>query len=58
MAIYENEENAMYEIAVDNLGSEIIKRTDLDGKVWWIPTDPANSDYKKYLGHFHNFLLM
>ena len=27
----------------------IIKRTDEDGSVWWIPTDPANSDYQAYL---------
>jgi hypothetical protein len=26
-----------------------VKRTDPDGKVWWIPTDPANSDYQEYL---------
>ena len=29
--------------------STIIKRTDEDGKVWFIPTDPANSDYQAYL---------
>ena len=28
---------------------KVIKRTDGDGKVWWIPTDPANSDYQRYL---------
>ena len=26
-----------------------ILRTDDDGKVWSIPTDPANSDYQAYL---------
>lgn len=26
-----------------------IERTDLDGKTWCIPNDPANSDYQKYL---------
>jgi len=26
-----------------------IQRTDEDGKVWAIPTDPANSDYQAYL---------
>jgi hypothetical protein len=31
------------------LGSAIIERTDEDGKVWLIPTDPANSDYQEYL---------
>ena len=26
-----------------------IKATDENGNVWWIPTDPANSDYQAYL---------
>ena len=26
-----------------------IERTDLDGKVWSIPMDEANSDYQSYL---------
>jgi hypothetical protein len=26
-----------------------IIRTDPDGTVWFIPTDPANSDYQAYL---------
>jgi hypothetical protein len=26
-----------------------IKRTDSDGSVFWIPNDPANSDYQRYL---------
>ena len=26
-----------------------IKRTDEDGRVWFIPNDPANSDYQRYL---------
>lgn len=34
-----------YEIAEN--GS--ILKTDEDGKVWAIPTDPANSDYQAYL---------
>jgi hypothetical protein len=29
----------------------VIQRTDNDGKVWFIPTDPANSDYQAYLEH-------
>jgi hypothetical protein len=28
---------------------EIIKKTNPDGTVWWIPADPANSDYAEYL---------
>ena len=27
----------------------VIKRTDVDGNVAWIPLDPANSDYQGYL---------
>lgn len=29
--------------------SEIIKRTDTNGVVSYIPSDPANSDYQAYL---------
>ena len=36
------------EISLDS-GNKVIKRTDADGKEWWIPTDPANSDYQQYL---------
>ena len=32
-----------------NINYKYIKRTDEDGKVWSIPTDPANSDYQAYL---------
>jgi hypothetical protein len=28
---------------------DYIKRTDEDGKVSFIPNDPANSDYQRYL---------
>ena len=34
---------------IKNENGSIIKRTDSDGKVWWIPTDPANSDYAEYM---------
>lgn len=27
----------------------VIKKTNNDGNVSWIPTDPANSDYQAYL---------
>ena len=37
-----------YEV-IENEFSTIIQRTDEDGKVWSIPTDPANSDYQAYL---------
>jgi hypothetical protein len=36
-------------IPVSDVSPEIIKRTDEDGQVWFIPTDPANSDYQAYL---------
>jgi hypothetical protein len=29
--------------------SEILKRTDEDGSVYWIPIDESNSDYQRYL---------
>jgi hypothetical protein len=39
-----------YEIVKDELTqSEILKRTDADNLVAWIPVDPANSDYQRYL---------
>jgi hypothetical protein len=39
-----------YEVreATDILGAAIL-RTDLDGTVWVIPIDEANSDYQAYL---------
>lgn len=38
----------IYELITDELGS-IVKATLEDGRVLWIPTDPANSDYQGYL---------
>jgi hypothetical protein len=38
-----------YETVTDSFGLESIKRTDADGSIWWIPVDPANSDYQRYL---------
>lgn len=38
-----------YEIVMTDLGSEILKATDPDGVVWWIPIDPTNADYEAYL---------
>jgi hypothetical protein len=39
-----------YEIIVSEIDNlEIIKRTDEDGSVSWIPKDLANSDYQRYL---------
>jgi hypothetical protein len=42
-------EKIIYEKITSDLGSEFIKRTDLDGTIWFIPSDPANSDYQAYL---------
>jgi hypothetical protein len=39
----------IYEKVTNESGAEVIKRTDADGQVWWIPTDPANADYQRYL---------
>ena len=39
-----------YELITDDIsGKEVIKYTREDGKEFWIPTDPANSDYQRYL---------
>jgi hypothetical protein len=38
-----------YELITELDGAKIVKRTDADGKVWWIPLDPNNSDYAEYL---------
>ena len=38
-----------YNIIQNSLGQDNIKRTDEDGQVWFIPLDPANSDYQAYL---------
>jgi hypothetical protein len=39
----------IYEEVTNDFGVTVIKRTDVDGTVAWIPTDPANSDYQRYL---------
>jgi hypothetical protein len=39
----------IYEKVTTELGYTNIKRTDADGTIWWIPIDPANSDYQRYL---------
>ena len=38
-----------YEIMTSDLGVDFIQRTDENGTVWDIPTDPSNSDYQAYL---------
>ncbi len=37
-----------YEIVELELGGNILKATQ-DEKIFWIPSDPANSDYAEYL---------
>ena len=41
-------------IATSFPDSYIIKRTNADGSVSWIPEDPANSDYQAYLAWLEN----
>lgn len=38
-----------YEIVAADFGTEVIKRTDENDVVTWIPKDPLNSDFQKYL---------
>jgi hypothetical protein len=38
-----------YEIVKDGLGNDCITGTTDDGAVLWIPADPSNSDYQRYL---------
>ena len=45
----------VYTKSIDDFSKvETIFRTDEDGKVWAIPTDPANSDYQAYLTSLEN----
>lgn len=37
------------EVTGENPNSKMIKRTDEQGQIVWIPLDPANSDYQAYL---------
>lgn len=30
-------------------GKDLIVKIESDGKEWWVPEDPANSDYQAYL---------
>lgn len=39
-----------YEVMVDEITkSEILKRTDKNGVIAWVPTDLTNADYQAYL---------
>ena len=37
-----------YEVVTNDNG-DTVKRINADGTITWIPTDPANSDYQRYL---------
>ena len=43
-----------YEVITNEYDQEVIKRTDADGKIWWIPALPENSDYQRYLAWLEN----
>jgi hypothetical protein len=43
-----------YEVLTGMMGNTIIRRTDKNGEVWYIPDDPANSDYQAYLASQEN----
>jgi hypothetical protein len=47
-------ENSTYKVIVHELFGETIQRTDPDGTIWNIPTDPANSDYQEYLAQLED----
>jgi len=38
-----------YEVITDSYGIQLIKRTNADASIWWIPSDEANADYQAYL---------
>jgi hypothetical protein len=38
----------IYEVITNEFGS-MIKRTDLNGVIWFIPMNEANTDYQAYL---------
>jgi len=41
-------------VAATDISGAYIKRTDEDGRIFSIPTDPANSDYQAYLAYVAN----
>ncbi len=38
-----------YETYIPEGRNLVIKRTDADGAIWWIPSHESNSDYQAYL---------
>jgi hypothetical protein len=43
------ENKYIYEVIEFEQGFKVIKRTSKEGDEAWVPTDPANNDYKEYL---------
>jgi hypothetical protein len=44
----------MFEKVTNEQGVDFILRKNNDGSESWIPTDPANSDYQRYLRWLEN----
>jgi hypothetical protein len=42
---------------IEILGSKMIKKTTIDGREYWIPPDPDNSDYQEYLASLEEDLV-
>ena len=43
-----------YELITSETNHQIVKRTDENGVVVWIPLNPSNSDYQHYLAWLEN----
>ena len=43
-----------YKEVTNDLGLVCIEKIEDDGKIWIVPTDPANSDYQRYLRWVEN----
>jgi len=39
----------MYEVVMTLSDTEVLKKTDANGVIFWIPMDESNSDYIAYL---------
>lgn len=44
---------AKYQVTENDIG-QIIARIEDDGTIWYIPADPRNSDYQRYLRWLEN----
>jgi hypothetical protein len=43
-----------YETYENSFGETMVKRIEADGSATYIPSDPANSDYQRYLRWLEN----